>query len=188
MLDNTRLIMAQHQMYISSRHLKGWALGSMDEAVLGQRIRQLREHQGLSSRALARAAGLSETYVSQIERGRETPSLKTLAKIARALGVPLGDLVDEGGKAKEPVELKELLTSEETPVLYQGKALPVDTKRKVVQMLDAALSLREEPKLEAVGAWHEGRQPIPREAILELAKELAKEFERMQEEREKKKR
>ena len=53
---------------------------------LGQRIKQLRERQkGLTKAKLARAAGISEPYMLQIEKGDRQPSVKVLKRLAAAL-------------------------------------------------------------------------------------------------------
>ena len=52
-----------------------------------------RAHRGMTQKRLAEAAGINPVYLSQIETGKRTGSLKTLAAIARALGVEPGDLV-----------------------------------------------------------------------------------------------
>ncbi len=56
---------------------------------VGIRLRQLREERGLSIRALARQSGLSANALSLIERGRSSPSVSTLYKVAAAMGVPI---------------------------------------------------------------------------------------------------
>jgi transcriptional regulator with XRE-family HTH domain len=56
---------------------------------VGTRLRELRLERGMSMRALARASGLSTNALSMIERGRTSPSVSTLYKIAGALGVPI---------------------------------------------------------------------------------------------------
>lgn len=53
------------------------------------RLRQLREGNGMSMRALARSSGLSANALSMIERGRVSPSVSTLYKLADALGVSI---------------------------------------------------------------------------------------------------
>ncbi len=55
-------------------------------------VRVWREHRGLSARALARQAGVSAAYLSQIETGKKPGSFDVMAKLARALGVGLEDL------------------------------------------------------------------------------------------------
>ena len=56
---------------------------------VGIRLRQLREERGLSIRALARQSGLSANALSLIERGRSSPSVSTLYKVAGAMNVPI---------------------------------------------------------------------------------------------------
>jgi transcriptional regulator with XRE-family HTH domain len=56
---------------------------------VGSRLRQLRSERGKSMRSLARASGLSTNALSMIERGRTSPSVSTLYKLADALGVPI---------------------------------------------------------------------------------------------------
>lgn len=55
-------------------------------------VRVWREHRGLSARALARRAGISAAYLSQIETGRKPGSFDAMARLARALGVDMEDL------------------------------------------------------------------------------------------------
>lgn len=52
----------------------------------GRRLCQLREEAGLTQEALAHAAGLHWTYVSQIERGERNLGYKNVLKLARGLG------------------------------------------------------------------------------------------------------
>lgn len=56
---------------------------------VGAQIRRLRQERGGSIRALARASGLSANALSMIERGRTSPSVSTLYKVADALRVPI---------------------------------------------------------------------------------------------------
>ncbi|HWQ83221.1 MAG TPA: helix-turn-helix domain-containing protein [Anaerolineales bacterium] len=56
---------------------------------VGERLRILREERGLSMRSLARDSGLSTNALSMIERGRTSPSVSTLVKLAGALGAPI---------------------------------------------------------------------------------------------------
>ncbi len=57
---------------------------------LGERIQQARERQGLTQRDLAARTGLSQQYLSLLERGdRTNPTLDTLMVLAKALDVSL---------------------------------------------------------------------------------------------------
>lgn len=57
----------------------------MDEVVFGRTLKKLRVAKGLSQEELAFRAKLHRTYVSQLERGEKSPSLKTIDRLARAL-------------------------------------------------------------------------------------------------------
>lgn len=52
------------------------------------KIRELREKKKMSQAELANASGLSTTYISLLEGGKKSPTLKSLEKICEALGVP----------------------------------------------------------------------------------------------------
>lgn len=54
---------------------------------LGTKIKGLRLKKKIKQIDLASTAGISNSYLSDIENSRTEPSLKTLMKIARALGV-----------------------------------------------------------------------------------------------------
>jgi len=56
-------------------------------------LRYLRNEQGLTQEDFSFKAGLHRTYVSQLERGLKSPSLKTIQKIARVLDISLTDFV-----------------------------------------------------------------------------------------------
>ena len=56
---------------------------------VGSRLAALRQERNLSIRALARASGLSANALSMIERGRTSPSVSTLYRLAEALQVPV---------------------------------------------------------------------------------------------------
>jgi transcriptional regulator with XRE-family HTH domain len=56
---------------------------------LGQRIRERRKQLGLSLRQLAGEAGLTASFLSQVERGLASPSIDSLRAISRALDVPM---------------------------------------------------------------------------------------------------
>ena len=63
---------------------------------LGEQIRAARQEKKLSQLALAILSGVSKSYLSDLENGRRNPSVLLLARIADALGVPLGDLFPKG--------------------------------------------------------------------------------------------
>ncbi len=65
---------------------------------VGGRLRELRTERGLSIRELARKSSLSANALSMIERGKTSPSVSTLYKLADALGIPITSFF--GGEEK----------------------------------------------------------------------------------------
>lgn len=66
-------------------------------ADVGRVLRHLRKARGRSLKDVAAATGLSVGFISQVERGLSSPSVKVLAGLADALDVSIGDLI--GGEA-----------------------------------------------------------------------------------------
>lgn len=58
----------------------------------GKRLRELRKAQGYSQEGFALTVELDRTYIGGIERGERNPGLKTILRIADALGVPAAEL------------------------------------------------------------------------------------------------
>jgi transcriptional regulator with XRE-family HTH domain len=57
-----------------------------DKAELGKRIKKSREEKHLTLKAIEASAGISATHISEIERGKTSPTLGALLRIAGALG------------------------------------------------------------------------------------------------------
>ena len=57
--------------------------------ILGEHIRAFRKKAEFSQEKLAEKADLSTVFISKVECGKETISVDGLARIARALGVPI---------------------------------------------------------------------------------------------------
>lgn len=63
------------------------------DAGFGAVLRTLRLQRGLSQEALAHACGRHPTYISLLERGKNSPSLRTLFLLADGLGVKAEEIV-----------------------------------------------------------------------------------------------
>jgi transcriptional regulator with XRE-family HTH domain len=79
---------------------------------LGERLRAIRLLRRQTLKEVATAAGVSESFVSQIERGRSSASVASLQRLAGALGIEISDLFASDGlprprvlrrAAREPV-------------------------------------------------------------------------------------
>jgi transcriptional regulator with XRE-family HTH domain len=115
--------------------------GAMDEALLAQRfgakIKLLREKSGQSTRQLAARAGISQPFLSQLERGVSSPSMVTTYRLADALGVLPGALLPS-----PETELVTLVRAGE------GALLPVASRADAA--IGRALLMRSDNVLEVI--------------------------------------
>jgi XRE family transcriptional regulator, regulator of sulfur utilization len=74
-------------------------VSALSPAVIGARVKALRESAGLSLRELSERSGVSAPMLSQVERGETSPTLTVAARIAAGLELRLSQLLrlDEGG-------------------------------------------------------------------------------------------
>src|ERR1700690_1034034 len=70
---------------------------------LGERVRTLRHQRGITRKALAAHAKVSERYLAQLEVGKGNCSIVLLRRIARAIGLPVTQLLNYG--AEPPLDL-----------------------------------------------------------------------------------
>jgi len=72
---------------------------------LGERVRAWRSEHGMTRKALSVASGVSERYLAQLEAGEGNISVLLLRKVARAMGVPVEDLVREENSPEKSIAL-----------------------------------------------------------------------------------
>lgn len=125
----------------------------------GEALRVLRQQRGLTLQELADRAGLSRSYLSEIERGKKQPSIKVLETIASALNVSLEVLVSQetegevglGGKLRLAREREGMTVAEVAEAvgispgylgeIERGQSLPaVDTLRELATVVSLPLS------------------------------------------------
>ena len=115
----------------------------VDDGHVGTFIREQRERANLSLRRLADRAGVSNPYLSQIERGIRRPSAEILKRLSRALEVSAeslytrAGLIDEGFAAPTVVEAVEA----DTVLSPRQKRVLLDLYRA---LLDAAAASEEQ--------------------------------------------
>src|SRR6266849_9078562 len=85
------------------------------EVDVGMRLRAIRIARRRTLREVAERAGLSESFLSQVERGRASASIASLRRIADGLGVSMADLFQPSGLAEPRV-----LRRDERPSLAFG--------------------------------------------------------------------
>lgn len=101
--------------------------------LVGTKIKELRELKGLSISVLAKNAGISKGYLSDIEKGaKENPSVDVLEKIAIALGVNVSDLFDQ-----QPITDKLDFMEEDMKVLFsKASKMTKENREKVLKMME----------------------------------------------------
>lgn len=92
---------------------------------VGSYIRQQRERSAISLRKLAERAGISNPYLSQIERGLRKPSAEILKSIARALSISAETLFEHAGllEGREATDIEAAIRLDETLNERQKQAL-----------------------------------------------------------------
>jgi len=70
--------------------------------VFGRRLRELRQKYGVTQQQLSIATGLTEGYISNMERGLKVPSLTTILRLAVALGCKVTEMVSIFDKTDLP--------------------------------------------------------------------------------------
>jgi transcriptional regulator with XRE-family HTH domain len=68
-----------------------------------QTVQKLRKEKGLSRAALAASAGVHQTYIGLLERKKRSPNLDTAQAIAKSLGTPLSQMIQEAEEAQTKV-------------------------------------------------------------------------------------
>ncbi len=107
---------------------------------LGEFIRTQRERANLSLRRLAEKSGISNPYLSQIERGIRKPSAEILKNLARALEISSNTLYSRAGLIDEempPASVFEAIDNDERLTGEQKKVL-LDMYRALTRSEEAS--------------------------------------------------
>ena len=104
----------------------------------GERLRKLRKQRGLTQDQLAELAGMNGRHLSRFETGAIEPPVRTVRRLAEALGLALEELTQEAPQAR----LQSLVPDEE--LLEQFKALSrIDEEdRKAIKRVIAAMLMK----------------------------------------------
>lgn len=77
---------------------------------LGPEVRRRRKAQKLTLEGLAEKADLSVHYLSTLETGKRDPSVSTVSKLAKGLGIPAGELLGtRSDLSPEAVEIAKMI-------------------------------------------------------------------------------
>jgi transcriptional regulator with XRE-family HTH domain len=115
---------------------------------VGERLRSIRTLRRATLRAVADRAGVSESFLSQVERGKSSASIASLRRIAGALGVNVADLFEPSGPPRPRVLRRSERPSLGFGVLGMKRLLtprPLQHLEVFVGELDEGGSTGEEP-------------------------------------------
>jgi transcriptional regulator with XRE-family HTH domain len=109
---------------------------ALDRLHIGQRLRKLRKAQGLTLETLAERTGLSAAFISMAERDKSMPSIVSLLRLSRALGVEITELMEmpdnvsvvHRAAAPQVVKL-------DSPLMYYDLASRLDDQRLDIFMI-----------------------------------------------------
>jgi transcriptional regulator with XRE-family HTH domain len=102
---------------------------------IGETIRNYRLQKGMSQGDIEKRTGLLRCYLSRVENGHTIPSLDTLAKIAGAMDVPLGQFFSDHHHSNGNARNLPRLTEDEVRFLSQIRRYTSnlnDSDRKLV--------------------------------------------------------
>lgn len=88
----------------------------MSDEEIGEVVRQARKAHGLTLQQLSERCGLSESFLSQFERGKSKASIASLRLLTASLGMTLSDIFDINGAAAARV-----LRADRRPVVPFGE-------------------------------------------------------------------
>ncbi len=92
-------------------------------AALGERLRMLRSRRGLTRKALARLAAVSERHVANVESGVGNPSIQFLRQLTAVLNCSLAEMIgDETASSPEWLMIREILRGRSEAELATGAA------------------------------------------------------------------
>lgn len=103
-----------------------------DPGIVGRRIREARERKVWTHRDLAGALGVTSQSISAWETGARRPSTEAVARIARALDVPVSFLYGS-----------EAAANEDEAILHAARRVPAELKGLAVAVLDVLATGRD---------------------------------------------
>jgi transcriptional regulator with XRE-family HTH domain len=99
------------------------------ERAFGDALREIRKEKGLSQEQLALDSDLDRTYVSLIERGAQSPTIRSVIKVANVLGVKPSDIM---------LRMETLLKKFRAPARKAGTHGPVKFPERFLDRMERA--------------------------------------------------
>lgn len=123
-------------------------------SALGERVRALRSRAGMTRKALALAADVSERHLANLEYGIGNASILVLLQVAQALRCPLSELVAETGRSSaERLLIQELLEPCDEATLQR-------VRRSVSELLGASSTVGPSTRIALIGLRGAGKSTL----------------------------
>jgi len=141
-------------------------MASLNVGNLGEYLREQRRNAQLSLRQLADAAGVSNPYLSQIERGLRKPSAEVLQQVAKALRISAETLYVRAGildeKEREELETRAVILADPSINERQKQVLlQIYESFRKENGFEVASADEAAPGVEAPGTGISGAQDVP---------------------------
>jgi transcriptional regulator with XRE-family HTH domain len=128
--DSTKVLKSQSQKDKKVRH--AWPMEIETRQLVAANVKRLRQARHMTQTQLGERSGVGQTTVSSVEQpGGKSPTLETLAAIARALDVPEWTLLVDGA-ALDATQLKAM-----DALVHAYAALPSSGKTQVLRVAEA---------------------------------------------------
>jgi XRE family transcriptional regulator, aerobic/anaerobic benzoate catabolism transcriptional regulator len=122
--------------------------------LLGDRLREARARRGMTRKLLARDSRVSERYLAQLEAGQGNISIALLRQIARAMGLPITDLVREG--PERPVEMTLLIQT----LSRLGPAELLQARQLLTQAFGPTVGVERRGRIALIGLRGAGKSTL----------------------------
>lgn len=106
---------------------------------IGNKIRDLRNRNGLTQKELADRTELTKGYISQLEHGQAVPSIMTLLDILECLGTNIADFFRESPEEQIIFHKNDYFIKEEEAQLSETKWLIPDAQKKMMEPIIVSL-------------------------------------------------
>ncbi|WP_019912440.1 helix-turn-helix domain-containing protein [Paenibacillus sp. HW567] len=107
--------------------------------LVGEKIRMIRQQKGFSQESLAFKAGLTPSYVGQVERGQKSATIDTLEKIAVSLDVTLEEIFRSATMNSVEMDYSTL-----DKIIFQLHGRSQDEQDAIYQMVKQILAFKDQ--------------------------------------------
>lgn len=141
---------------------------------LGQKLYLLRIQKGMTQRGISLRTGIPQGNLSNIEKGKQDPTVSTLVRICRAIGVSPGELFREEPPPRRFVLTRGFLETIARAVVGSPEKLGEEERKVVERLRDIIPGLRPKPlsSKKVYESWYELKQRFSREEIRTLTERI----------------